>query len=155
MNFLKNIFKSKETETPDGMWLEGYRKSEWHEAFTFQNKNGRQFKTEVSLDSCFRIQKGVFSILRSIDPYENNTRYMVSLINDDVDEILWLVNRIEDNSGKCLRNDEWTKGVAFTERKTPGVKNGVLLIRNLCGLANFQSTPPYMFTLSLNKEKWM
>ena len=155
MSFFKNIFKSKETETLDGMWLEGYRKSEWHKAFTFQNKKGQQFKTEVSFDSCFRIQKGVFSILRMIDPYENNTRYMVSLINDDVDEILWLVNRIEDDSGSCLRNDEWTKGVAFTERKTPDVKNGVLLIRNLCGLANFQSTPPYMLTLSLNKEKWM
>ena len=155
MSFFKNIFKSKETETPDGMWLEGYRKSEWHKAFTFQNTKGQQFKTEVSFDSCFRIQKGVFSILRMIDPYENNTRYMVSLINDDVDEILWLVNRIEDDSGRCLRNDEWTKGVAFTERKTPGVKNGVLLIRNLCGLANFQSTPPYMLTLTMNKEKWM
>jgi hypothetical protein len=155
MNFLKNIFKLKETETPDGMWLQGYKNSDWHTAFAFQNKNGQLFKTEVSFESCFRIQKGVFSILRMVDPYENNTCYMASLINDDVDEIHWLVNRIEDDSGECLRNDKWTKGVAFTESKTPGVKNGVLLIRNLCGLANFQSTPPYMLILTMNKEKWM
>ena len=155
MNFFKKIFKSNDIETIDGQWLDGYRNSEWHTAFSYHNKNGQLFKTEVSMESCFRIQKGVFSILRTIDPYENNTFYMASLINDDIDEIHWLVNRIEDDTERCLRKDKWTKGIAYTERKTQGVKNGVLFIRNLCGLTNLQSAPPYIFTLTLNKDKWM
>ena len=78
MNFFKKIFKSNDIETIDGQWLDGYRNSEWHTAFSYHNKNGQLFKTDVSMESCFRIQKGVFSILRTIDPYDNNTFYMAS-----------------------------------------------------------------------------
>jgi hypothetical protein len=153
-----NFFKSREknsSNSTDGLWLKGYRDSEWSELFSHQTSTGAYVTTEVSVESCHFDGNAYFCILRRLDNSVGAYQFLLIVALPHLEEMVWIVERIEDQDEFCLRKDAWHKEGSFRRPKVPEIDNAISIVQSYARLNNFSSPPPYMLVIAANKDKWM
>lgn len=144
MGFLSNLFGSKKTQVPDGLWLKNYKKSNWIEAMSLGDEDWNQ-TFYIASDSCYFSNGNCFCILRITETNLDAYDYICAFIPKDSNDVLViLVDRQESRTGETIKSDDWSKGRILCEDDIEGVLNASRLIKNIAGINNFSTVPPYV-----------
>ena len=145
MGFFNNLFGKKKGSynISDGQWLDFERNSSWRKAFYLNN--GKQ-AVEVSTESCYSKDGVSYAIIRSIDEGHGNTFYCVCYnIDNDDEEVYFLITRVEAFDGRVAQKDLCFKGeMTLSVRTNKNVANLIAMMRNLSRFNNYTSVPPYL-----------
>jgi hypothetical protein len=154
LNFFRKGKKGS-ADTSEGLWLKGYRDSQWVNVFSHQTSSGAFVKTDVSVDSCYFDGRGFFCLLRREDESNNFYQFLAVVALPDLSEMAWIVERVEDYDGNCLRKDVWHREASFKAPKVPEIQAAISTVKSFAVFNNFSSPPPYMLIIALSGDKWM
>jgi hypothetical protein len=156
MGLFDSFFGKSEISNSDGLWLKGYRESDWVSVASFSIKGGGSQSIDASSDSCY-VDGGdsCFCILRSIDANKSLVTYFGCFFADSMnDEIGIVVDRTEKLNGGSVAGDVWRKGsISLKEQNTPGISNAILKIRNMATFNSYSTLPPYVFVMNTTSAK--
>lgn len=140
----------------DSLWLKGYRDSDWVSIASFSLKGSSRQSIDASSNSCYVDNSGLtFCIIRSNDIKNSVVTFFGCFFSSSMDdEIGIIVDRTEKLSGQIVKCDAWHKGkLSFLEKNTPGISNGIKMIRNMAAFNAHLTLPPYVFVMNATGEK--
>ncbi len=149
------MFGAEKSDSNDGLWLKGYRESDWVSVAEFGMNQSNKQSIDVSRDSCYVDGGGsIFCILRSIDVAKSLVTYFACFIAPPMsDEITIIVDRTEKISNATISKDSWRNGaVSLKERTTPGISSAVQCIRNYSAFNSYSTMPPYVFLITAMRK---
>jgi hypothetical protein len=151
MGILDGLFAKPKPSTDDGLWLKGYRESDWVSVASFSLGGGSKQSIDASSDSCYVDNRGCyFCILRSVDENKSLVTYFGCFFAPSMDdEIGIIVDRTEKLNGSTAKEDVWRKGsISLMEKNTPGICNAVVMIKNMASFNAYSTLPPYVFVIN-------